>query len=189
MQIFDLNVSESLIHKVVLAVVMYLIYRLFKHLIGKTIVALANTKQAHASRTAFILRSVNIALLFVFASLYLIATGVGYGDVSLFLSSIFAVLGVALVAQWSILSNITASFLIFFVFPYRVGDFIKVVEKDEDVRGKIIDITMFHVLIQHESGIVITYPNNLILQKGVLKLSEAPAKTKSKSRLYTRIGK
>ena len=107
---------------------------------------------------------------------------------SLFLSSIFAVLGVALVAQWSILSNITASFLIFFVFPYRVGDLIKVVEKDEDVRGKIIDITMFHVLIQHESGTVITYPNNLILQKGVLKLS-APAKTKSKSRLYTRIGK
>lgn len=34
----------------------------------------------------------------------------------------------------------------------------------------IIDITMFHVLLRHENGNIITYPNNLMLQKGVTKV-------------------
>ncbi|MBE8568554.1 mechanosensitive ion channel domain-containing protein, partial [Vibrio sp. OPT46] len=105
----------------------------------------------------------------------------------LFLSSIFAVLGVAFIAQWSILSNITASFLIFFVFPYRVGDRIKVVDKDEDICGEIQEISMFHVLIKHDNGNLITYPNNQILQKAVLKLAKnKPEPSKVKSRIYTR---
>lgn len=100
----------------------------------------------------------------------------GYGDISLFLSSIFAVLGVALFAQWSILSNVSASVLIFFAFPYRIGDKIKVCEKDEDISGTITDITMFHVIIRHENGNIITYPNSLILQKGVIKITEHTVK-------------
>ncbi|MCC4854167.1 mechanosensitive ion channel domain-containing protein, partial [Vibrio lentus] len=88
--------------------------------------------------------------------------------------SIFAVLGVALFAQWSILSNLTASVLIFFVFPYRIGDRVRVAEKDEDISGVIIDITMFHVILRHSSGNIITYPNNLILQKGVIKVLVEP---------------
>jgi small-conductance mechanosensitive channel len=107
----------------------------------------------------------------VFAALFVLLLGIGYGDISLFLSSLFAVLGVALFAQWSILSNISASVLIFFVFPYRIGDRVKVCEKDEDISGVIIDITMFHVLLRHESGNIITYPNTLLLQKGVIKVT------------------
>jgi small-conductance mechanosensitive channel len=65
--------------------------------------------------------------------------------------------------------------LIFFVFPYRIGDKIKVAEKDADISGTLIDITMFHVLIHHADGDIISYPNNLILQKGVIKVVQSPA--------------
>lgn len=188
MQIFGFNVSESLLGKLLFAFLLFIALKLIKHILVKTIHAIARKKQAKNNRTFFIIRGLNIALYFVFISLFLIASGIGYGDVSLFLSSIFAVLGVALFAQWSILSNVTASFLIFFVFPYRVGDLVKVIDKDEDVTGVIVDITTFHVHIKHEKGHIITYPNNLILQKGVLKLPPKPKASKN-PRLYTRIKK
>lgn len=190
MELISHYLSESIIHKIVLCIGLFVFYRIIKRISNMAIKRLASKKQVKKPRMSFILRCFNVMLAFVFLSLLLIITGIGYGDVTLFLSSIFAVLGVALVAQWSILSNITASFLIFFVFPYRVGDHVRVMDKDEDVRGEIIDITMFHVLIKHDSGNMITYPNNLILQKGVIKIfSEKNKNTKFKSRIYTRLKK
>lgn len=145
--------------------------------ITQWISSLADKKQVSIQRRHFILKSINGLSLLVLLSLLAVFLDIGFGDVSLFLSSIFAVLGVALFAQWSILSNITASILIFFVFPYRIGDYIQVVEKDADIRGKIVDITMFHVMILHQGGETISYPSNLILQKSVIKLRKDEVST------------
>jgi small-conductance mechanosensitive channel len=106
--------------------------------------------------------------------------GVGYSEVSLFLSSVFAVVGVALFAQWSILSNITASMVIFFGFPYRVGDQIKITDADFDLSGTVEEISLFHVLIRTDTGNIITYPNSLILQKPVIKLDRGNDKFPTK---------
>ena len=111
----------------------------------------------------------NLGLTGVFVLLICLVLGVGYGELAIFFSSVFAVVGVALFAQWSILSNITASLIIFFSFPYRVGDWVKVVDKDDEILGQIIDISTFHVIIQRISGDIVTYPNNLILQKAVVR--------------------
>ncbi|HCG8433701.1 TPA: mechanosensitive ion channel family protein [Vibrio parahaemolyticus] len=181
--------TGSLGYKVLMGVFVLIAYRILKRIVNRAILNLATSKGVKKARLSFIQRCFNVALLFLTASVFAIITGIGYGDVSLFLSSIFAVLGVAFIAQWSILSNITASFLIFFVFPYRVGDRIKVVDKDEDISGEIQEISMFHVLIKHDNGNLITYPNNQILQKAVLKLAKEKAKPeepKTTSRIYTR---
>jgi small-conductance mechanosensitive channel len=181
--------AGSIGYKVLMGIIILIAYRLLKKVANRAILNLAEAKGVSKARLSFIQRCFNVTFLFVFASLFAIVTGVGYGDVSLFLSSIFAVLGVAFIAQWSILSNITASFLIFFVFPYRVGDRIKVVDKDEDISGEIQEIRMFHVLIKHDNGNLITYPNNLMLQKAVLKLAKEKAKpeeAKATARIYTR---
>ncbi|EKO3804896.1 mechanosensitive ion channel family protein [Vibrio harveyi] len=188
-QISQYFTAGSIGYKVLMGVIIVIAYRLLKKIANRAILNLAETKGVNKARLSFIQRCFNVAFLFLFASLFAIVTGIGYGDVSLFLSSIFAVLGVAFIAQWSILSNITASFLIFFVFPYRVGDRIKVVDKDEDISGEIQEIRMFHVLIKHDNGNLITYPNNLMLQKAVLKLAKEKAKVeepKTTSRIYTR---
>ncbi|EGR2550324.1 mechanosensitive ion channel family protein [Vibrio alginolyticus] len=186
-QVSQYFTTGSLGYKLMMGIFVLIAYRILKRIVNRAILNLATTKGVKKARLSFIQRCFNVALLFLTASIFAIITGIGYGDVSLFLSSIFAVLGVAFIAQWSILSNITASFLIFFVFPYRVGDRIKVVDKDEDICGEIQEISMFHVLIKHDNGNLITYPNNQILQKAVLKLAKnKPEPSKVKSRIYTR---
>ncbi|EOX4082882.1 TPA: mechanosensitive ion channel family protein, partial [Vibrio alginolyticus] len=186
-QVSQYFTTGSLGYKLLMGIFVLIAYRILKRIVNRAILNLATTKGVKKARLSFIQRCFNVALLFLTASIFAIITGIGYGDVSLFLSSIFAVLGVAFIAQWSILSNITASFLIFFVFPYRVGDRIKVVDKDEDICGEIQEISMFHVLIKHDNGNLITYPNNQILQKAVLKLAKnKPEPSKAKSRIYTR---
>ncbi|MGY5703594.1 mechanosensitive ion channel family protein [Vibrio antiquarius] len=186
-QVSQYFTAGSLGYKVLMGIIVLIAYRILKRIVNRAILNLATSKGVKKARLSFIQRCFNVVLLFLTASVFAIITGIGYGDVSLFLSSIFAVLGVAFIAQWSILSNITASFLIFFVFPYRVGDRIKVVDKDEDISGEIQEISMFHVLIKHDNGNLITYPNNQILQKAVLKLAKnKPEPSKAKSRMYTR---
>ncbi|MGR5206796.1 MULTISPECIES: mechanosensitive ion channel family protein [Vibrio] len=186
-QIGQYFTAGSVGYKVLMAIIILIAYQVLKKIANRAILNLAKSKGVNKARLSFIQRCFNVTFLFLFASLFAIVAGIGYGDVSLFLSSIFAVLGVAFIAQWSILSNITASFLIFFVFPYRVGDRIKVVDKDEDICGEIQEISMFHVLIKHDNGNLITYPNNLMLQKAVLKLTAPkPDTQKSTSRIYTR---
>ncbi|MCA2412559.1 mechanosensitive ion channel family protein [Vibrio chemaguriensis] len=186
-QVSQYFTAGSLGYKVLMGIIVLIAYRILKRIVNRAILNLATSKGVKKARLSFIQRCFNVVLLFLTASVFAIITGIGYGDVSLFLSSIFAVLGVAFIAQWSILSNITASFLIFFVFPYRVGDRIKVVDKDEDISGEIQEISMFHVLIKHDNGNLITYPNNQILQKAVLKLAKnKPEPSNAKSRMYTR---
>lgn len=88
------------------------------------------------------------------------------------LGSTFAVVGVALFANWSILSNITASFILYFSFPFKIGDRIRIHDKDLPVTAVISDIKGFYTLLITEEGEIITYPNNLLLQKGVSILHE-----------------
>ena len=163
--------KSQLLHQLMLGVVLVVMYVLLRRVGEKTLLSLAHKKQVSSQRKVFVVKAFNVSTFFVFITLLTLLLDLGYGDISLFLSSIFAVLGVALFAQWSILSNVSASVLIFFAFPYRIGDKIKVCDKDEDISGTISDITMFHVIIRHENGNMITYPNSLMLQKGVIKIT------------------
>jgi small-conductance mechanosensitive channel len=104
-----------------------------------------------------------------------VITGFSYKDVGLIFTSIFAVLGVALFAQWSILSNVTASVIVFFFFPYHVGDHVKVIDGENTIEGIIVEITMFHVILSHAET-HITYPNSLVFQKAVVITKDKGAK-------------
>lgn len=104
-----------------------------------------------------------------------IITGFGYDDVGLIFTSIFAVLGVALFAQWSILSNVTASVIVFFFFPYHVGDHVRIVDGDDSIEGILEEITLFHVILKFGDKLA-TYPNSLVFQKAVVITKEKGAK-------------
>jgi small-conductance mechanosensitive channel len=77
------------------------------------------------------------------------------------------VLGVAMFAQWSILSNITSGIILFFSFPFKIGDHIRIHDKDFPIEAEIEDIRAFHLYLKSKDGEMITYPNNLLLQKGI----------------------
>ena len=155
-------------YDILLALTFIIIYWIMVRFTDKAITTLAVAKKVGLSRTLFIKRCFSLIYFGFLFAVYLIASGIGYGSFSIFLSSVFTVLGVGFIAQWFILSNITASFLIFFVCPYRIGDVIKIAD-GEDIEGTILDIRMFHTLIKHPEGNVITYPNSLLLQKSVTK--------------------
>ena len=55
----------------------------------------------------------------------------------------------------------------FFTFPYKIGDYIIIHDKEYDYQGTIEDIKAFHVLLKTQDDRLITYPNSLMLQKGV----------------------
>ena len=76
-------------------------------------------------------------------------------------------IGIGLFAIWSILSNVTSGIIMFFSFPYKVGDKIKIHDKDYPVEAIIEDIRAFQLHLRVENGDLVTYPNNLILQKAV----------------------
>ncbi|WP_018416124.1 mechanosensitive ion channel family protein [Teredinibacter turnerae] len=140
-------------------------------LVRDWMIRLGQKKSVDAYRVSYITKTLNFAILIVFVMIIVSFLGLQYSQVTIFLSSIFAVLGVALFAQWSILSNITASLIIFFSFPYRVGEHIKVVDKDDDISGTVEGIALFHVIIRRGDDLI-TYPNTLILQKAVIKKSD-----------------
>ncbi|WP_339724470.1 mechanosensitive ion channel domain-containing protein [uncultured Paraglaciecola sp.] len=131
---------------------------------------IAKNKNATLKRKLMVRQILLVSHLLIFIIIGTMVLGIDYGKFIVFLSSAFAVLGIALFAQWSILSNITAGILIFFNFPYRVGDTVRIANKDFDLTGMIEEITTFHVLIRHADGDLITYPNSLILQTPVIKL-------------------
>jgi len=63
--------------------------------------------------------------------------GVKPDQIFLFISSILTVIGVAFFAQWSILSNVTAGIIIFFSFPFKIGDKIRILDKECPIEAEI----------------------------------------------------
>ncbi len=162
--------SHSIFSKLLIIVACILVFYAASKLLDKIIHDVSVRRALGDLRVLYMTRLMNIGMVFCCIVVVCLILGLGYSEISVFLSSIFAVVGIALFAQWSILSNVTASMIIFFGFPYKVGDRIKVLDKDDDMRGVIVEITLFHVILKREDGNLITYPNTLILQKAVLKL-------------------
>ena len=74
-------------------------------------------------------------------------------------------------------NNITASITIFFAFPYKIGDRIRILDKDDSVTGIITEIGLFYVRVRDDNGDLVTYPANLILQKPVRRLEGKEAES------------
>ena len=118
-------------------------------------------------RTNLVVKYIHILIGILAIVAAIIIWGVQKDDIFLTLSSVTTVVGVAMFAQWSILSNITSGIILFFFFPFRIGDVIQVHDKDFPIQAEIEDIKAFHVYLKTDKGEYITYPNNLLLQKGI----------------------
>jgi small-conductance mechanosensitive channel len=93
--------------------------------------------------------------------------GFAFKDLVFILSSVLAVLGVGFFAQWSILSNLTSSTILFFSHPLRIGDRIKIIDNEYDYTGTVIDITGFFLFLKTDEGKKVTIPTTLVMQKGI----------------------
>ncbi|MCF4101458.1 mechanosensitive ion channel family protein [Gillisia sp. M10.2A] len=148
-----------------LAIIVILV--IFQFVLKKAANRVGKRSEIHISRTRLMFKYINILVVLIAVFMLAFAWGVGLKDLSLIFSSVFAVIGVALFAIWSILSNITSGIILFFSFPYKIGDKIKIHDKEMPIIGVIEDIKAFHLHIITDDGELVTYPNNLILQKAV----------------------
>lgn len=124
-----------------------------------------NQKLEH--RTTLVIKYIHLLINILVIIALILIWGVQTKDIFIALSSITTVVGVAMFAQWSILSNITSGIILFFSFPFKIGDIIKIHDKDFPIEAEIEDIGAFHVFLKTIDGEKIIYPNNLLLQKGI----------------------
>ena len=94
----------------------------------------------------------------------------------------FATVGaVAFFAAWSVLSNLFCALLIFTARPFRVGDYIEVLDTGEKTgtRGRVVDINLLYTTLEDHpmdtpQSAWLQVPNALVFQRVVRRWKEPP---------------
>lgn len=89
--------------------------------------------------------------------------GIQFNSVIIFATTTVTLLGVAFFASWSLLSNVTAYFVMLVHPSFRRGNFLRILDADNYAEGYISELTLFNTRLVTENREVIIYPNNLLL--------------------------
>ena len=167
------NLMELYQQKIILTAIVLISVLLarifFRRIVEKTL----KRQQLFKSRGNELKRVMNLVFLALGIIIILIVWGVSRSDLTLFIGSAFTIIGVAFFAQWSLLSNVTSSIILFFNHPVRMNDTISIMEgKDYELKGKVIKIGLFFVTLKTEEGEELTLPNNVFIQKSIMKINQ-----------------
>ena len=159
MKSYEIQIIETAIVIVALIVIQFLI----KHSINKAL------KKFNFSmpRRRITVKLMNLFLIIGAVVALTAIWGIEKERILIFVSSVLTILGIAFFAQWSMLANITAGLILYFNHPLKLGDHIRVLEKDFIIEGKIDDISFFFLHIKTSDGDQITIPNSIVLQKNI----------------------
>ena len=72
---------------------------------------------------------------------------------------------VVIVSIWGVKPD---QIFLFFSFPFKIGDKIRILDKECPIEAEIKDINSFYTLLITASGEHISLPNNVLLQKAVV---------------------
>lgn len=155
--------------------ILVIVLLVLRFIATKTIRRVGRVSEIVEARTLLITKYVSILITTLGLGILTIIWNIKVQDVGIAFASVFTIIGVALFASWSILSNITAGVVLFFSYPFKIGDRVKIMDKD--VEGEepylIEDIRAFHVSLRKDNGELLVYPNNLMMQKAVTLLSDS----------------
>jgi small-conductance mechanosensitive channel len=145
-------------------------YFSLRKILFRAILKTIEKKQYLKSRGKTIEHVLNILFTAISSIIILIVWGVKTSELSIFLGSTLTIIGVAFFAQWSLLSNITASVILFFSHPIKLNDLISIMEaKDYELKGKVIKIGILFITLRTEDNEDIILPNNIFIQKSIKK--------------------
>jgi small-conductance mechanosensitive channel len=162
-----MNIIQPYFHEIISTIILLFVILAIRTIVTKLIRRYAKLSEILDYRANLVIRYKNIFLTIIFFTGVFIIWGVETRQLFITISSVLTVIGVALFAQWSILSNITAGIILLFSFPFKIGDVIRIHDKDFPIEAEIEDIRAFHTYLKTAAGEMITYPNNLLLQKGI----------------------
>lgn len=120
--------------------ILLLFLLIIRFILTRLITKISRKQGINLARIHLINRYVSVTLFILALLIIPFIFGTKASDLIFLFSSIFAVIGIGLFAIWSILSNITSGIIMFFSFPYKVGDKIEIHDKDYPLEGIIEDI-------------------------------------------------
>ncbi|MFC3122782.1 mechanosensitive ion channel domain-containing protein [Agaribacter flavus] len=154
---YALNLGLSLFAVIVYVVIVRLALPKIEKSVGKS-----KLKEGAVLKAYHIVRAVSATITL---AAILVVWGIDFSGLLVLSTSIITLTGVALFASWSLLSNITAYFLLLFHDSFRRGNFVRVIDADNYIEGYISEVNLFNTKILTEDREVIVYPNNLILTR------------------------
>ncbi len=158
--------QESAI-QIVLSLAVVLTYFILRRLSSRSIFRRALVFNFDQARIAGIRQIFRILIGIFMLVLLGMIWEVSLEGLSVYIASILAVIGVGLFATWSIVSNVTASIILFFFFPIKIGSKIKIIDGDNSVLGEVLSLSPFSIRIKTSDESEVYYPNNLAIQKGI----------------------
>ena len=164
-----MDIPNIRIIETVIAIVVYIILRAVTNkIIDKTVA----TSFMHKTRGKIIKKALNLILILLVSTFVLIIWGVDSSELAFFIGSVLTVIGIALFAQWSILSNITSGIILFFNHSVKLDDTINIMDKDYEIEGRVSDIGLFFVILKTKDDEKISIPNNVFVQKMIKKMNK-----------------
>lgn len=112
--------------------------------------------------------SLNLFSGLISLALILFTWGFDFKELLAVSTGLIAITGVAVFANWSILSNVTAFFILLAHQSYKRGNFIRVIDNDNFIEGYISEINLFNTRLLGENREVIIYPNNFLIARPII---------------------
>jgi small-conductance mechanosensitive channel len=141
----------------------YALYRLLRRILRRAFNRPGQRFEAGTARA--LARGVQVAVLLMVALFLLEIWGVSVSGLWTGTLSVFAIMGVALMAGWSLLSNATASMFLQVWRPFRRGDHLTMVP--DEMAGTVIEQNMFFTVLRCEDQQELVIPNTLLFQRMV----------------------
>ncbi|MHB1678114.1 MAG: mechanosensitive ion channel domain-containing protein [Sulfuriferula sp.] len=169
---------EWWLKKLFTSILLILGYVIVTRILNNLIAHLHNLLKKHrpvsspvsSSYSAIFLRVMHWTLGLLLLVLLLRAWG---ADVSVLWTTfvgMLTVIGVGLLATWTMVSNVTARFFIWFWQPARLGQRIEIFP--ENLCGRVVEENLMFTELCQDDGQVIVIPNNLLFQRVIRRTPE-----------------
>jgi small-conductance mechanosensitive channel len=155
--------------RIIETIIIILAYLLLRFILNKSIDRTVENRLMQKTRGKIIKKIISFILLLIIFAIISIIWGINRSELVFFIGSVLTVIGIAFIAQWSIISNITSGIIIFFNHPVKLDDTITIIDKDYQIEGRVSDIGLFFVILKTKEGEQITVPSNVFVQKMIKK--------------------
>ena len=142
-------------------------YQIFRLAWNRAVGRIASFRSLSPQRAITVRRAGQIMGRVTLAALIALIVSIEFQGILVILGAVSAAIGIAFFAQWSILSNVTTSIIMFWRFPIQIGDHIAILGI-EDSAGVVQDMTPFFIILKDEQGNIITIPNNQTLLQNIV---------------------
>lgn len=161
MNLTEIKILETAIALIIFLFIRFIVIMIVNRTVSKNLL--------HKTRGKIIKKLFQLIFTSLLFFIILTIWGVDQSELMVYIVSVLTVIGIALFAQWSHLSNLTSAIIIFFSHNVRLDDVISVIDRDYEIEGRVSDIGFFFIRLKTTEGEEVVLPNNIFMQKMIKK--------------------